>query len=82
MCAQEKSRLGGGPSNMQPFTRPRLEWLQAELNELNLELHDQLWDHAAWQVWGMSGRDVVLVPHRLPQPEGCCLTWSFLPNSP
>lgn len=43
-----KSRLAG-PPDMQPRIRAQLEWLQTELKALNLELHDRLQDHAAWQ---------------------------------
>ena len=34
---------------MQSHIRVHLKWLQAELKNLNLELHDRLQDHAAWQ---------------------------------
>lgn len=54
MCAQEKSRLDGAPTDMQPCIRVHLEWLQVELKTLDREFHDRVQDHAAWQIPGRA----------------------------
>ena len=41
MCAQEKTRLERTPAALQPRIWAHLEWLQAELEALNRDLHDR-----------------------------------------